>query len=153
MDAVNDCHEIAVDRRNRRGFDTGSMWQSSSEDEMEVDWRYVMTNEDLMSITQTESVIQFHKKQQLQWISHLIRRENNNICKILTFHSVKRTKPGRKNASFLERAVQHSDTSLNQFLENSMAKANVIRWRLKNCKSIIYITWYITKVFIQVLLV
>ena len=111
----------------RQRDDQSTSEGSSSEDDMEVDWRYVMTNEDLMSITQTESVIQFHKKQQLQWISHLIRRENNNICKILTFHSVKRTKPGRKNASFLERAVQHSDTSLNQFLENSMAKANVIR--------------------------
>ena len=35
---------------------------SSSEDDMEVDWRDVMTNEDLISITQTDSVIHFHKK-------------------------------------------------------------------------------------------
>ena len=100
---------------------------SSSEEEEEVDWRYVINNDKLLCITKTESIDQFHRTQQEKWMSHVVRRNNKNICKILTFHSVKRTKPGRKTPSILERTAAHSGLPLNQFLRNSFAKENRIR--------------------------
>ena len=60
----------------------------------------------------------------MNWIAHIIRRENNNVCKILTCHSTKRTKVGRKSPSILERAVAASVVSFVQFLKDSFEKNN-----------------------------
>ena len=85
----------------------------SSEDDLEdslddysIDWRYKVTNLELYLKTKTEPIEEFHRKQQNNLISHIIRRRNDNICKILTFDSVK-TKRGRKTASILERGIKH----------------------------------------------
>ena len=95
-----------------------------SEEEENIDWSYIIPNEKLYQITGTSTITNFYKQRQINQMAHLIRRENNNVCKILTFHTAKRTKLGRKNLSILERAVQHSGLSHGQFLKDSFMKNN-----------------------------
>ena len=90
----------------------------------EVDWRFVITNIRLYEITKSKTISEYYKQQQINWVSHVIRRENDNVSKILTFHNTKRTRQGRKVASILERAVEHSNTSYSQFLSDSFKKMN-----------------------------
>ena len=97
------------------------------ENQDEIDWSYVITNEKLYQITGALTIQEYMTQQQINWISHVIRRENNNVCKILTFHSTKRTKLGRKNLTVLERAVKESRLCLSQFLKESFVKNNQVR--------------------------
>ena len=90
----------------------------------DIDWSYVINNEKLYSVTGTSNVQDFIEVQQVKWISHVIRRENDNVSKILTFHTTKRTRLGRKSPSVLERAVKYSGTTYSQFLSDSFKKNN-----------------------------
>ena len=93
-------------------------------DEDEIDWSFVISNERLYELTDTCTIKEFVGQRQVNWISHVIRRQNSNVCKILTFHSTKRTKQGRKTLTVLERAVRHSGVGLTQFVSDSFAKNN-----------------------------
>ena len=95
-----------------------------SEDDSEYDWRFLITNADLHSITKTMTVSDYYHQQQFNWISHLIKRDNDNVGKILTFHNVVRTKRGRKSLYILERVIQHSGLSRSEFLRVSFRKEN-----------------------------
>ena len=101
-----------------------SVSQTSDVEENEIDWRFVINNDRLYQITCATSIKEFYERQQINWIAHIIRRENNNVCKVLTFHSTKRTKVGRKSPSILERAVAASGVSFTQFLKDSFEKNN-----------------------------
>ena len=102
--------------RNRSDVDTTSSL-SDGEAEEEYDWRYVVTNDTLHEITRTCSIEEFYEMQQKNWIAHVIRRENDNICKILTFYTIKRKKLGRRSPSILDRALAVSGMSKSQFLK------------------------------------
>ena len=97
---------------------------TSSSDLEDYDWRYVVTNETLYRVSNTKSIKQFYEQQQMKWIAHVIRRENDNICKILTFHQTKRVKRGRKLLSVLERCVVNSGLERSEFLRTSFLKQN-----------------------------
>ena len=77
-----------LDRVNRPPANVASRNSSESSDEEEYDWRYTITNEKLQDITKTSSIADFYKMQQVTWIAHVIRRDNDNVCKILTFHTI-----------------------------------------------------------------
>lgn len=93
-------------------------------EEDDVDWRYVINNENLYEITQSSTIQSFYEQQQRNWMSHVIRRPNNNICKALTFHSTRRVRLGRKPLSILDRAVQSSNTSQSEFLRSAFNRGN-----------------------------
>ena len=97
---------------------------SETETEEDIDWRFVITNDRLYELTNSTTIQEFYQQQQIRWISHVIRRENDNVSKILTFHCTKRTKIGRKSLSILERAVANSQVSYSQFLKDSFKKNN-----------------------------
>ena len=97
---------------------------STSSDEEETDWRYKINNNDLYRITNTVTISDYVKKQQGNWISHIVRRSNSNLCKKLTFHSVPRTKRGRKSPTILERVISNSGMQANQFFKCSFQKVN-----------------------------
>ena len=101
--------------------------QSDSEQEIEeeVDWRYVINNERLYEITQSDSIQEYYENQQRNWISHIIRRPNNNICKALTFHKTKRLKLGRRPLSIFDRAVQSSNTTPSEFMKQAFRRGNL----------------------------
>ena len=106
---------------------TSSSQSSSSEtssDDEETDWRYKINNNELSRITNTGPISDYIKKQQRQWISHIVRRSNSNLCKKLTFHNVTRTKRGRKTPTILERVISSSGLQASQFLKSSFHKVN-----------------------------
>ena len=68
----------------------------SAEESETVDWRYVIRDRDLFSITQTDSIESFYTEQQHKWIAHTIRCPNNEIIKKVTFHQTKNGRRGRR---------------------------------------------------------
>ena len=96
----------------------------TSSDDEDTDWRYIITNAELYRITHTNTIKEFYEKQQEAWMSHVIRRDNRNLCKTLTFHNIKRTKLGRKSPSIIEKAIISSGMDKNQFLKSSLLRAN-----------------------------
>ena len=89
-----------------------------------IDYRYIINNERLHQITKTLSITEFYEKQQSDWMSHVIRRDNLNLCKILTFHSIKPRRLGRRTPSILQRVVNASGLSMSQYLRTSFLKQN-----------------------------
>lgn len=96
----------------------------TSSDDEETDWRYIITNAELYKITNTNTIKEFSEKRQQSWIAHVIRRDNRNLCKNLTFHNVKRTKLGRKSPSILEKAIISSGMDKDHFLKSSFLRIN-----------------------------
>ena len=90
----------------------------SAEKSETVDWRYVIRDRDLFSITQTDSIESFYTEQQHKWIAHTIRRPNNEIIKKLTFHQTKNVRRGRRIQSILEKSQQRSNTEKQQYLRD-----------------------------------
>ena len=82
-----------------------------------MDWRYKINNDRLFSITKTKTIESFYETQQSKWIAHVIRRENNDIIKILTFHTAK-GKRGAPVKSILERSINYSRLDRNQFIRD-----------------------------------
>ena len=103
----------------RRTSSSVGISSGTSSDEEEVDWRYKTTNAELYRITNTTTISEFYANQQHQWISHIIRRPNTNLCKKLTFHSVPRTKRGRKTPTVLENVIAKSGMQSSQFFKES----------------------------------
>ena len=102
----------------------GNSEDDGNETEEEIDWSYIINNDRLYELTNSKDISTYYKLQQMNWISHIIRRENDNISKILTFHSTKRKRLGRSTTSILERVVQRSGISYTQFLKDSFRKMN-----------------------------
>ena len=97
---------------------------SSSDDDDDVDWRYVITNNKLYDITHCKPIKEHLEKLQHNWLSHVVRRPNTNLCKQVTFHNVKRIRRGRKSPSILEKVIENSGMTKNQFLRQSFEKRN-----------------------------
>ena len=96
-----------------------------SEEESDVDYRYVIDNVRLFQITKTETIKDFYEQQQQNFISHIIRRNNNSTTKKLMFHNVRNTKRGRKSPSILERVVTRSGMEKSEFIRVSFQKKNL----------------------------
>ena len=97
------------------GSDGNESGENTDADE-DVDWAYVIDNQRLYEITQSETIQSYYEQQQRNWMSHVIRRPNNNVCKALTFHTTRRVRQGRRPLSILDRAVRSSNTSHSEFL-------------------------------------
>ena len=82
-----------------------------------VDWRFKINNKQLYEITKTKPIESFFEEQQSKWISHITRRENNDITKMLTFHTAK-GKKGAPTKSILERSIHYSGLDRSQFLRD-----------------------------------
>ena len=96
----------------------------NDEDTTEIDWSYKITNEKVYEITNTVNITTYYEKQQKQWIAHVIRRENDHPCKMLTFHTNKIKRRGRKVPSILERTISSSKISKGQFLSDCFKKTD-----------------------------
>ena len=92
--------------------------------EEEHDWSYVINNERLHQITNTQTITEFYENHQSKWIAHVVRRDNLNLCTIVTFHSIQPNGLGRRTESILERVAEPSDMSMNEYLRVSFQKIN-----------------------------
>ena len=110
-------------RNSTSSTDSASSIPNDIDDE-EYDWSYIINNQRLYQITKTDTIKTYYEQQQINWTKHIIRRRNNNVSKILTFHTTKRTRIGRKSLSILERSTHNSLVSRTQFLKDSFRKNN-----------------------------
>ena len=101
------------------GFKRKNPPSSSTDDNADIDWGFILTNKELHSITNTSSITDFYMNQQMNWCSHVIRRENNHPCKMLAFHVTKNKRKGRLTPSIIDNAVKYSGVSRSQFIKDS----------------------------------
>ena len=106
------------------GNDSDTSDEEEPVEEEQYDYRYVLNNEEIHNITNTKPITEYYQQQQADWISHIIRRDNQNLCKILTFHSIESRRIGRRTKSILQRAIDASCLSTSQFLRKSFLKMN-----------------------------
>ena len=97
---------------------------NDSDDEEESDWRYIINNERLFHITKVQSIKEYYEQQQQNFVSHIIRRENNNLAKKLMFHNERNIKRGRKSPSILEKVIKRSGFGKSEFIKLSFKKKN-----------------------------
>ena len=98
-----------------------------SDEEIEenyIDWRYLISNEDLYKITDCQPLEDYVHQQQSNWIGHVIRKENEDPTKILTFHSTPCKKRGRKVQSVLDRVVQRSQLVRENFIRSCFNRSS-----------------------------
>ena len=57
---------------------------------------YVLSNNDLLNKCKTESIMEFVKRQQRNYVAHIIRKDDTSISKRLLFNNNHTRKPGRK---------------------------------------------------------
>ena len=97
---------------------------NDSDKDDESDWRYIITNENLFHITKVQSIKEYYEQQQQNFVSHIIRRENNNLAKKLMFHNERNIKRGRKSPSILEKVIKRSGLGKSEFIKISFKKKN-----------------------------
>ena len=98
--------------------------ESSDDDDEEIDWRYTISNERLFNITKVPTIKDFYEQQQQNYVSHIIRRENNTLAKKLMFHNERNVKKGRKSPSILEKVIKRSGLEKSEFIRKSFEKKN-----------------------------
>ena len=128
INKIDSTYNRFLRRMVRHGFDrinppSQNNVQSEESDhdnsqEQEPDWRYEINNETLHNITKTVSIREYFEQQQHNWISHCIRRDNDEVSKMLTFHTTMNRLRGRSSASILQRVVKRSSLDRGQFLRN-----------------------------------
>lgn len=82
-------------------------------------WSYVLSNQDILNISNTEDILQFVARQQRNYAAHVIRKDNNSIAKMTMFNGDHRTKRGRK-ITLLQSACDEAKCSMTEFYKNSM---------------------------------
>ena len=82
-------------------------------------WNFVLSNDDLLRIGNTENVVQFIGRQQRNYAAHIIWKDNTSISKRLMFNDDQRKKPGRFN-SLLSSAIENARCSPDEFLKNAI---------------------------------
>ena len=91
----------------------------SDVDVAEVDWRFIISIAVLHEMTGTTSLQDCYEEQQKKWICHVLRSENHEPTKILTFHNTKNKRRGRKVKSVLQRVIDRSGVDRGQFFSSS----------------------------------
>ena len=63
-------------------------------------WSFVLTNEDILTMCNTENLCKYIERQQRNFVSHIIRMENANGTKQLLFNNNPSNLPGRENTLY-----------------------------------------------------
>ena len=98
----------------------------------ENSWAYVLTNEDLLRISKTVSLKEFVTKQQVNYVGHLIRKDNNSIAKRLLFNDDPCRKTGPQT-TLLSCVMKNQRCSPDQFFKNATERRFQIVQNVK-CK-------------------
>ncbi len=82
-------------------------------------WRYALTNKDLLRISNTEDVSEFVKRQQRNYVSHIIRQDNESTSKRLMFNDNHRRTRG-PHSTLLQSVIEFAHVDDETFMENAM---------------------------------
>ena len=82
--------------------------------EYEGDMRYVLTNEELLRMGKTTDIAAFVKRQQRNYLAHIVRKDNSSIVKRLLFNNDIGHKPGRQ-ATLLTAVMKSEGCTRDEF--------------------------------------
>ena len=85
-------------------------------------YRFVMTNEKVLQICNTQSLASFINNRQTSLLAHIIRRENSNLVKQLLFHPSTKKGPGRRSLTLLQTIMDKNGISKEEFLKGVLAR-------------------------------
>ena len=77
-------------RRGSRRSRRSQSEQTNAEDEEELDWRFVYTNQNILNITNSTPIQNFCQMQHLKYIAHITRLPNSAIQKQILFRTNKK---------------------------------------------------------------
>ena len=64
-------------------------------------WSYVLTNEDLLRICQTDCINNYVSRQQTNFVAHMVRKEDRSLAKRLLFNNNESRKAGPRMGLYL----------------------------------------------------
>ena len=114
---------VPPSRRRNRSRSSRSSRSSQSEttvetgDDEDIDWRFRLTNQNIMEITKSEPISKFCLSQHLKYIAHVTRLPNSAIQKQILFQTNKK-RYARNPWHKYEEITQLSKTQLQREMQN-----------------------------------
>ncbi|XP_066935519.1 uncharacterized protein [Clytia hemisphaerica] len=93
-------------------------------DEVNNDFRYVISNNQLHTICGTSDVNVFIKQQQRNYAAHVVRMPSGRLSKLLMFNDDKNCKRGRISLTLLDQVIKNENCSIEKFCGLAIAKKN-----------------------------
>eukprot|EP00111_Clytia_hemisphaerica_P007839 TCONS_00022791-protein len=93
-------------------------------DEVNNDFRYVISNNQLQTICGTSDVNVFIKQQQRNYAAHVVRMPSGRLSKLLMFNDDKNCKRGRISLTLLDQVIKNENCSIEKFCGLAIAKKN-----------------------------
>ena len=89
---------------------------------LESDFRYVLSNNDILTICKTENILEYVRRQQMKYLAHIARRPNSTFIKRLLFSDVKTTKRGRPIVTLEGQVLEYVQMSADEFYKKALKK-------------------------------
>ena len=86
-----------------------------------TEWKFVLTNLDLINICGTEEINDYTSRQQRNYLAHLARQSNKTLTKRVLFNDNHASKPGRQ-WTLETRVVLHEGTTTDEFYKRALNK-------------------------------
>jgi hypothetical protein len=110
MDKMNSIYTTFIRKMTKGGF------------KRKMDsWSFVLTNEDLLRISKTTTLKAYVHRQQRNYVSHLVRKENSSIAKRLLFNNDTSHKPGPKT-TLLSSVIKIENCAPDELFKNAMER-------------------------------
>ena len=84
----------------------------------EGSYSYVITNEDLLQKCNTESMVKYIRRQQRNFLAHIVRKSDTSITKLLLFNNNKSIKQGRK-VTLYDSVLKYENITADTFNEKA----------------------------------
>ena len=85
-------------------------------------FKYVITNEEIIEICHTEDIHKFVERQQSSYLAHLARQSNSCLTKRLLFNDDKQTKIGRPIETLEDKVIKAAQVSKDAFYKSALSR-------------------------------
>lgn len=110
MNRINSCYVGMLRKLVRNGS------------KREEDYRYLITNDQILQICQTEDIPTFVAKQQASYLGHLARQSNQCLTKKLLFNANRRIKSGRPVETLEDKVIKYAKCTKDQFYKDALSR-------------------------------
>jgi hypothetical protein len=93
---------------------------NEEQEAVEVEFRYKLSNNDVLRICKAKEVTEFIKKQQKKYLAHLARQPNTRITKRLLFNDDKYHKGGNLQKTLEQQVIDDLHCTADQFYKNAL---------------------------------
>ena len=111
---IQSCYIVMLRKMIRRGFER--------RDRESGDFAYVITNDDVLRICETQDVLLHVEKQQSKYLAHIARRKNTNNAKRLLFNANANRKRGRPMKTLEQHVLNSNNMTADEFYRRALRK-------------------------------